>query len=434
MLENILSVIGVAFLNTSGFYAWSILLNKKINFKSWKLYFSILILTFALIFNYNNVDKMLKIVLITFLLSLFIKINFKENMKVSVITAFYTQILNMIIELIYSIVIMTLFSVESGVYSELIIFIADLLVGICIISLVKLKFIKGIYQTIINVINKLSLKTFFVFLLPLCFIFNVYLVITYYSNHSIFYIIINNISIYLILIIIYILIKKENEYTRIYDKYNTTLNSLKEYEDILDKYRVSNHENKNQLLTIRNMIVEKNKKAAKYIDELVKNKLKDDEKIMQEVSVIPTGGLRGLVYSKILDMKEKNIDYELNISKEVRTVDLINKLNDSDMLDICQIIGVYIDNAIEAVMDIKDKYVNFDMYLENDCLIFEISNYYEGKIELEKLEEKGYTTKTSGHGYGLSLTKEIINSNKKLKNEKRLSKETFTQVLKIKMK
>ena len=92
------------------------------------------------------------------------------------------------------------------------------------------------------------------------------------------YIIINNISIYLILIVVYILIKKENEYTKIYDKYNTTLNSLKEYEDILDKYKVSNHENKNQLLTIRNMVLEKDKKIAKYIDELVKNKIKDDEK------------------------------------------------------------------------------------------------------------------------------------------------------------
>ena len=434
MLDNIISIVGVILVITGYFIAWSKLLNKKIEFKNWKLYLSIIVLTFLLIFNYNNIDKMLKVVFITVCSSIVIKLNFKVNTKISLVTAFYTQIINVIIELIYSIIIMLFFNVQSGIYSTLIIFFADFLVAIFEILIVKLKFVKRIYQTIINVINKLSLKTFFVFLLPLCFIFNVYLVLTYYSNHSILYIIINNISIYLILIIVYILIKKENEYTKIYDKYNTTINSLKEYEDILDKYRVSNHENKNQLLTIRNMIVEKDKKVAKYIDELVKNKIKDDEKIMQEVSVIPAGGLRGLIYSKILDMKEKNIEYELNISKDIRTVDLINNLNDSDMLDICQIIGVYIDNAIEAVIDIKDKYINFDMYLENNYLVFEISNYYKGKIELDKLEEKGYTTKSNGHGYGLSLTKEIISSNKKLKNEKRLSKETFTQVLKIKIK
>lgn len=434
MLESILSVIGVIFVIIGYFIAWSKLLNKKINFKSWKLYLSIIILTLLLIFNYNNMDKMLKVVFITVCSSVAIKINFKANTKVSLVTALYTQIINVIIELVYSIIIMVFFNVQSGIYSTLVIFFADLLVAVFEVLIVKLKFVKRIYQIIVNVINKLSLKKFLIFILPLCFIFNVYLVLTYYSNHSILYIIINNISIYLILIIVFILIKKENDYTKIYDKYNTTVNSLKEYEDILDKYRVSNHENKNQLLTIRNMIVEKDKKTAKYIDELVKKRIKDDEKIMQEVSIIPAGGLRGLIYSKVLDMKEKNIEYELNISKEIRTVDLINNLNDSDMLDICQIIGVYIDNAIEAVIDIKDKYINFDMYLENNYLVFEICNYYKGKIELEKLEEKGYTTKPDGHGFGLSLTKEIINNNKKLKNQKRLSKETFTQILKIKIK
>ena len=46
-------------------------------------------------------------------------------------------------------------------------------------------------------------------------------------------------------------------------KYDCTIlvNSCDKYEDILDKYKVSNHENKNQLLTIRNMISDKNKKA-----------------------------------------------------------------------------------------------------------------------------------------------------------------------------
>lgn len=433
MLDIILSIIGVLVLNASGFYAWSILLNKKLDFKSWKLYLSIVLMSIILIFNHNNIDKMLRIVLVTFTLSIFIKFYFGQNLKVSFVTAFYTQILNVVIELLYSIFLIMFFDIESGVNSSIFLFAADLILSICTVLFVKIKLVKRVYQTIVNVTNKVNLKTFFVFLLPLCFIFNVYLVLTYYSNHSILYIIINNISIYLILIIVYILIKKENEYIKIYDKYNTTINSLKEYEDILDKYRVSNHENKNQLLTIRNMVVERDKKTAKYIDELVKNKIKDDEEIMQEVSVIPAGGLRGLVYSKILDMKEKNIEYELNISKEVRTVDLIDNLSDSDMLDICQIIGVYMDNAIEAVDNIKEKYVNIDTHLEDNYLVFEISNYYGGKIELEKLEEKGYTTKSNGHGYGLSLTKEIIRNNKKLKNEKRVSKEIFTQILKIKL-
>ena len=118
---------------------------------------------------------------------------------------------------------------------------------------------------------------------------------------------------------------------------------------------------------------------------------------------------------------------------EVRTVDLINSLENSDILSVCQVIGVYLDNAIQAVTNIKKKYINIDMYLDDDNLVFEISNYYEGKLEINKIEEKGYTTKGNGHGYGLSLANSIISKNKKLINEKKLSDSIFTQVLKIKI-
>ena len=52
---------------------------------------------------------------------------------------------------------------------------------------------------------------------------------------------------------------------------------------------------------------------------------------------------------------------------------------------------------------------------------------------MKRLEEKGYTSKGKGHGYGLTLAKSIIDNNKKLSSEKRISKNTFTQILKIKM-
>ena len=436
MLESILSVIGVIFLSISTIFAWSFLLKKKINFKDCRLYVSIVLFSVLLVLNYDNVNKSLKFVIITILISIFVKFIFKTSLKNSIVTASYTQILNILLELIYTIIVFGVLKVQidKGIYPILIVFFADLFVGIFCIILAKLKIFQKIYNLIISVTNKLSLKFILISFIPIIFLFNVYLSVSYFQYNALYFIIANTLSLFLIISIIFILFRKENEYTKIYDKYNTTLNSLKEYEDILDKYRVSNHENKNQLLTIRSMLVEKDKKTAKYIDGLVKNKIKDDERIMQEVSIIPAGGLRGLIYSKILDMKEKSIEYELNLSKEIRTVDLINNLNDSVMLDICQIVGVYIDNAVEAVVNINDKYVNIDMYLENNCIVFEITNYYEGNIDLEKLEEKGYTTKSNGHGYGLSLTKEIISKNKKLKNEKRVSKETFTQILKIKMK
>ena len=132
-------------------------------------------------------------------------------------------------------------------------------------------------------------------------------------------------------------------------------------------------------------------------------------------------------------MKNLNIKYEIEISSEVRTTDVIKNINDSTMLDICQIIGVYLDNSIQAVQNIAEKYISIEMYLDNNSLNISISNTYEGKLDIEKIEERGYTSKGQGHGYGLTLSKEIIANNKNLLNEKKISKGIFTQILKIKM-
>lgn len=429
----ILNFFGVLFVALGSLLAWAILLSEKINFKNWKFYFSVVVIIILLILNNNN---MLKFTVNTIVLAIIIKFLYHQSIKNSIIAVFFTQAIGIIYELIFSMVAIYLFKInfELGNFHPLIVLFADLFVSSGIILTVRIKLFKKLYKAFVTLTDKINGRTLLIILIPIIIIFNIYIEMTFYKIGEFYVFLLNNITIFIIMIIMYILAKKEKEYIKIYDKYNTTLNSLKEYEDILDKYRVSNHENKNQLLTIRNMISDKSKKVAKYIDEIVKNKLKDDERIMQEVSIIPAGGLRGLVYSKVLDMKQKEIEYELNISKDVRTVDLINRIDDRDMLDICQIIGVYIDNAIQEVANLKEKYINIELYLESDELVFGISNYYEGKIELDKLEEKGYTTKGRGHGYGLSLTKKIISNNKRLKNEKRLSKETFTQVLKIKMK
>lgn len=348
----ILNFFGVLFVALGSLLAWAILLSEKINFKNWKFYFSVVVIIILLILNNNN---MLKFTVNTIVLAIIIKFLYHQSIKNSIIAVFFTQAIGIIYELIFSMVAIYLFKInfELGNFHPLIVLFADLFVSSGIILTVRIKLFKKLYKAFVTLTDKINGRTLLIILIPIIIIFNIYIEMTFYKIGEFYVFLLNNITIFIIMIIMYILAKKEKEYIKIYDKYNTTLNSLKEYEDILDKYRVSNHENKNQLLTIRNMISDKSKKVAKYIDEIVKNKLKDDERIMQEVSIIPAGGLRGLVYSKVLDMKQKEIEYELNISKDVRTVDLINRIDDRDMLDICQIIGVYIDNAIQEVANYK---------------------------------------------------------------------------------
>ncbi len=225
----------------------------------------------------------------------------------------------------------------------------------------------------------------------------------------------------------------KSKYNNINSKYETSITSLREYESMIDKYRISNHENKNELQTLRNLISKRNTKALKYIDSILDNKIKDNEKIMHKTSKIPEGGLRATIYAKLCTMDELAIKYSLDIAKDIRTVDLINMKEDI-VLNICKILGVFLDNAIEAVKDLKTKHVGIEIYLMDGYLCVDITNNYEGKLDINKIGSSKYTTKGENHGYGLSLVNQIISDYPGVfENEKSITKNTFTQKIKIKM-
>lgn len=229
--------------------------------------------------------------------------------------------------------------------------------------------------------------------------------------------------------------KIKANYNKINSKYETSISSLKEYEVMIDKFRVDTHENKNEFLTIRNMIKDNNDKdtVVKYIDKLVDNKIKDNDKIMKKTAKIPEGGLRATVYSKLCLMDKLKIKYNLTISREVRTTDLIN-LDEDLVLKICKILGVFLDNAIEAVKKLKKKEISIEMYTLEDSLCIDITNNFKGNLDLDKISNAKYTTKGDGHGYGLTLVNNILSEEQGiLENEKSINRDTFTQTLKIKM-
>lgn len=415
-------------------YIWHKLLKKSFNIKSLNNVIAIILMSITSIFNYYFVNQYIRIFSITVFLIIIFKFLFKESIQKSIITPIVSQIITMLSEMVFVAFICFIFDMNGSeiINTQFGNFLSNLFISIIILGICYIPVTTRFYNFLIKITDKIKNTQLLMFSFLIIIIANILTMIIYYKVEFVYLLIFNTLLTLFCLYIVINTLKTNNSYNKVYNKYNMTLTTLKEYENILDKYRISNHENKNQLLTIRNMISKTNKKAISYIDEIVDNKLKDNDKVMFEASRIPSGSLRGLIYSKILLMKELKIDYELEISKEVKTIDLIN-LDNLLMSDICKIIGVYLDNAIQAVKDLNEKYINIEMYIDNLDLIISISNNYKGKIDINKIDNKGYTSKGEGHGYGLALTKEIINNNNRLENEKRISKEVFSQTLKIKM-
>lgn len=431
MMEAVSSYVLMGiFIISATFCVWHQLLGVKPNFVSRRFWLVFIGLILIIIFSYSLINDFIRIVPITIILMFACSYLFKVNIKTGVITALMSQLITMIAETIFAILISTI--LDSG--SEFIkasqsgTILTNAAVAVIILLIIQFDFVKKLYQFFIKITKNIKNVHLIILMLTLIVALNIFAATAYYQLDFRAMLMFNVFVMIIYFLIIMNYLKSKNDYIEVYDKYNTTLSSLKEYEDILDQYRVSNHENKNQLLTIRNMIKNKEKNISEYIDKIVENKLKDNEQLMGQSSIIPEGGLRGLVYSKMLLMKENNIDFDLSIDKAIKRVQLL-QLGDHTVLDICKIIGVFLDNAIEAVSSLNEKFIDLEMSIENKKLYISVSNNYEGTIPIEEIENHGYTTKGKGHGYGLSLVKKLVDENSLLKNEKGVSSDEFTQRL-----
>lgn len=431
-VENILGALVNSFAYV---FIWSKLLNQKINFKDYKYYIHQLLFAFFMLINFYFVNGFIRIATLIFILTIFIMVFYRKNIKESLLISFLSEIIMIFSEMFFVLFINIVYkdSVNQLVNSFSGSLIANLVISIISIFAVFLPIWKYLYIKLNNYIKNISDLNVMSVLIIVLISFNLIFGFLYQKVNLTYMLIINAIISTVYIFICIRIISAESNYSKINDKYNNTLNSLKEYEDILDVYRVSSHENKNQLLMIRNMILKEEKDIPEYIDKIIDNKIKDDEKLMFDTNKIPAGGLRAVVYSKLLVMKDEKIDFNLIVDRKVRAVDLI-ELGESLMLDVCRITGVFLDNAIDEVKNKDNKKIIVELFTDEDKLCIKISNNFSDSINIEKIYDKGYTTKTDGHGYGLSLVKEIIEKNNKLINVTSVENGMFTQLLEIKVK
>lgn len=256
----------------------------------------------------------------------------------------------------------------------------------------------------------------------------------YYQMPLIISMVLNTIIMTIYGYIILKIMNEHNENLKVFEKYKKTAESLNEYQDTVNKYRLDRHENKNQLETIEKLAIRtNNQEILEYVQVLLDKKNKNKPQVKIENIVIPDGWLETTLYTKMETMEEKKIKYNLSIDKLVKTTDLID-IDESTMLDICNILNIFMDNAIEAVADHRKGNIKIRFYKETkDYLNISVINSCKRMIDIGKIGINGYSDKGDGRGYGLACVKETIRHNKRLLNETVVKEESFTQILKIKM-
>ena len=415
-------------------YNWVKCLNVKFDLK--KIFFVTILISIITIFLNSFTDNPLKLILTFISFITICYFNITKDLKSAIILVIISEIVVGLAEFSYVMFLSTFFneSLELLMNNMFIYLLLNFYIMIITFLINKVNIPQKAYNLLEQTYNGIKSNEALVYSIIIIVIIIISTMQTYMKLSLSAVLVINlcMASVFIGLVIMSSKIKEK--YNKINSKYETSIASLKEYEVMIDKFRVDTHENKNEFLTIRNMLKDQNGKETviKYIDKLVDNKIKDNDKIMKKTSKIPKGGLRATIYSKLCLMDKLKIKYNLSISRAIQTTDLIN-LDEDLILKICKILGVFLDNAIDAVKDLKKKEISVEIYTIDDNLCIDITNNFNGKVDLDKMSNMKYTTKGNGHGYGLTLANQLLAENKdKLENEKSINRDNFTQTLKIK--
>jgi two-component system sensor histidine kinase AgrC len=99
---------------------------------------------------------------------------------------------------------------------------------------------------------------------------------------------------------------------------------------------------------------------------------------------------------------------------------------------VCQILGILLDNAIEAAEETDEKKLHIAIVIDSRFSTFIIKNSWEKKtIPMNKLFELGFSTKANGRGVGLSTVRSYTEKIKRLYLETELGNDYFTQKLTV---
>lgn len=426
------NIVGSLAMYIASVYVWKKLYEDNISWSNSKIYVvSIFMIIFGLINYFYNFVFVRIIVLMVFLFFTN-KIIFNKDYKKTVLSTILAELLLTVADLLFGLVVLCINGFDINkitmFYGTLLANVTGLIISI---SLANLKIVKKIYDFLLDLVETVKQRKVILFALLIIISLNLLLAMIYFKLNTYYIFFIN---IVLIVIYSYVVVKNLETSSRnevIKTENESLMDSLHQYEDMVDRQRVDNHENKNQLLIIKNMIKKNDKDVVKYIETIVKDQMEDDEALYTRVMTIPSGGLQGIIYQKMLVMKDEHIKFSLDVGRGVREIEL-NKLSMDDNYRLCKIVGVFLDNAIDESRKIDDKCIMISLFVDEGDLVIEVSNKFEGKIDVDKLDESGYTTKGDGHGYGLSLVKKILSETDVFENERSIKRNVFKQNIKIK--
>lgn len=399
--------------------------------KSKFLKYSIVFMFSLLLFLIDlKVNVKIKIPVIYFFLIIMFKLIFKDKTFNTFLKTFLVYAVLIMCDFLISIILIVLPSFQVSKDWLLLIFkgIYTIVVSLIVFKIFEFDKFNLMFKRMTNIFNE-KVNYFLFTILFLSFLG--FYIISYYNffrksaeNFMFSFVLF---CIFMILLVLLI-----SEFFKIKTKDEEQKQLLKimgDYEIILDKTRENRHEMINNLLVLKG---EKNKNSRRYndiLDELIKQYDTNKMSSYSGLYKLPNG-LKGLVYYKVARIKNNDVNFRTIISDKM--YDEFNNLDTKIYYKVCKIMGILIDNAVEASINSKEKTLLIYIYEQcNGNIVISIENSYNALLDIHDINKKGYSTKGKNRGLGLFIANRTIEEEKLLRLRQYVFESTFISELKI---
>ncbi len=409
---------------------FSILNLSKMKFNLKKFIIYVLLLIPLLIVSYKFFDGTTRMILniIFIIIALHLSI-FKKDVSNSVYYSLAYEMLVFISEIILSIFVLKMFKFNGIEYynAPFSLLISSVLNCSLVYLLTKVKFISKNIRKLNEIIKKNNKDWIYIILVMILMVlfmaFNMYKM-----NSTIEYYIYIATIIFVVVSFVYVIYNKFQRQA-MEDKYNESMEYVLRYEKIINEQGKKNHEYNNQLMVIKGYI-NKPERLSEYLDEVIGEHKTGQNYTVKQLGFLPDGGVKGLLYHKLSKMKDNNIKYYLYVDQNLKDKDS-DCFNLKTYRDFTKLLGVFLDNAIDATLKSEEKEIEVELKDKDDYSLLTISNTYDKNIDINKVGKSGFTTKGVGHGFGLSIVKDIAKTNPEIETFNSKESNKFIQTAMI---
>lgn len=406
--------------------------NSEVGISKFKKYFFTMLIS-ALVFVVNMyVTTSVKFVLIYLLLCLLFYLNYRE--KYLYLTLFKTiliYILMFITDIIASLILMNLTVPTNPNVINLLKALGTLLNSILMFGLFKINYFVNLLNKFLSMLMKKEAKILTIFAILL--LITLWCIGFEYRLHASFVSFVSLITIVIFLcLMVSVMVYQYFNNKEVENEKQQLQVLMHEYENVLNQTSENRHEMLNDLLILRSIADKNSSEFTRTLDGIIRQYDTKKFKKYTSLAKLPTG-VKGMIYYKIAFINEN----EINFDTVVNGVDYAKfEAMDKDLYyKVCKILGILMDNAIDACVDSDKKKLVVSVYTENEDLCVEIDNSYSGIVDKDGIKKKGYTTKGKNHGYGLTILNRIVDETKELEFEQSINDKDklFTSILKIKL-